>query len=103
MLSITRTISRWFSVTKGLFDAWAVVGFEIADGVLYSSQHMGHLVRHGVDMLAVADHIHKDAAFAFAANPAEGVVAVSAFGGCGFFCFVRVAHLCVVDTSEHMY
>ena len=85
-----------------LFGAGAVVGFEISEGVLDSGQDVLQHGAHGVDLFIVAVGFVEDAAFAFAADPAEAVVSVGASVFCRFLRFVGVGHFGVVDAGEDM-
>ena len=81
-----------------LLRAGGVVGLEVAEGVLDAGEDVVHHGGVGVDVLAVAEDFDEDTAFAFAADPAEGVVAVGALEL--LFGFVLVAHFDVVDAGE---
>ena len=55
---------------KAVLPARAVVGLQVADGVLDAGQYVLQHRLHGVDSFAVAVRLVEDAAFAFAADPA---------------------------------
>ena len=80
------------------FHARAVVGFQVAEHVLHAEEDVLEDRRDRVDLFVVAVRFVEDAAFAFATDPTERVVAVRT--RILLLGLVLVAHLRVVHARQ---
>ena len=88
---------------RGRLRARAVVGLEVTHRVLHEREVVQVHVLHRVDAFVVTARFVEYAAFAFATNVAERVVAVGACR-CGRFLILRrLRHGGVIDTREHVH
>src|SRR4051812_159964 len=93
--------SRTSSFPLLLF-AWAIVRFEVAEGVLYSRQHMRHKWSREIDLFIVPMRFVENAAIANPLNVTQCVVAIGAPRSGWLFCLIFRAHLLVIDAGQDM-